>query len=179
MVCPKEQVTRADRLTIRKAIVNAAKKKKAAIEGALSEQAQISDAQKMVLTEDVVAAMHALAKDDSVTEKRRERARDMADAMELYCSGTAGHFFNRAGKAWPEADVTILEMGLLAGDGYEDQLALGLMGLMHQINGVVEREQYSQRPTFALVNEAHLITTNRLLSPSLVKIVKMWRKLRA
>lgn len=73
--------------------------------------------------------------------------------------------------------MTILEMGLLANEGYEDQLALGFMGLMNQINGVVEREQYSQRPTFVLVDEAHLITTNMLLAPYLVKIVKMWRKL--
>jgi len=112
-------------------------------------------------------------------DKRRERAQDMADAMALYCSGTAGHFFNRVGKAWPEADVTILEMGILANEGYEDQLALGFMGLMNQINGVVEREQYDSRPTFVLGDEAHLITTNPLLAIFLVKIVKMWRKLGA
>ena len=103
----------------------------------------------------------------------------MADAMALYCSGTAGHFFNRVGKAWPEADVTIMEMGLLANEGYEDQLDLGFMGLMNQINGVVEREQYDHRPTFVLGDEAHLITTNPLLAIFLVKIVKMWRKLGA
>jgi len=83
------------------------------------------------------------------------------------------------GKAWPEADVTILEMGILANEGYEDQLALGFMGLMNQINGVVEREQYDSRPTFVLGDEAHLITTNPLLAIFLVKIVKMWRKLGA
>mgnify|MGYP002700333958 CR=1 FL=1 len=160
-------MTRADRLTIRKAIILAA------------EEKQASQPDTIVLTEDVVAALNQLALDDSSTPKRRERAKDMADAMELYCSGTAGHFFNRTGKAWPEADVTILEMGLLANEGYEDQLALGFMGLMNQINGVVEREQYDQRPTFVLGDEAHLITTNPLLAIFLVKIVKMWRKLGA
>ena len=160
-------MTRADRLTIRKAIIIAAEDKQAA------------GSQEIVLTEDVVSAMNKLALDESSTPKRRERAQDMADAMALYCSGTAGHFFNRAGKAWPEADVTIMEMGLLANEGYEDQLALGFMGLMNQINGVVEREQYDHRPTFVLGDEAHLITTNPLLSIFLVKIVKMWRKLGA
>lgn len=160
-------MTRADRLTIRRAIIIAAKDKQAA------------GSQEIVLTEDVVSAMNKLALDESSTPKRRERAKDMADAMALYCSGTAGHFFNRVGKAWPEADVTIMEMGLLANEGYEDQLALGFMGLMNQINGVVEREQYDHRPTFVLGDEAHLITTNPLLSIFLVKIVKMWRKLGA
>ncbi len=160
-------MTRADRLTIRKAIILAA------------EDKQATGSQEIVLTEDVVGAMNKLARDESSTPKRRERAKDMADAMALYCSGTAGHFFNRVGKAWPEADVTIMEMGLLANEGYEDQLALGFMGLMNQINGVVEREQYDHRPTFVLGDEAHLITTNPLLSIFLVKIVKMWRKLGA
>ena len=132
-----------------------------------------------MLTEDVVAALNQISLEEESTPKRRERAKDMADAMALYCSGTAGHFFNRPGKAWPEADVTILEMGLLANEGYEDQLALGFMGLMNQINGVVEREQYAHRPTFVLGDEAHLITTNPLLAIFLVKIVKMWRKLGA
>jgi conjugative transfer ATPase len=160
-------MTRADRLTIRKAIIIAAEDKQAA------------GSKEIVLTEDVVNAMNKLALDESSTAKRRERAQDMADAMALYCSGTAGHFFNRVGKAWPEADVTIMEMGLLANEGYEDQLALGFMGLMNQINGVVEREQYDHRPTFVLGDEAHLITTNPLLAIFLVKIVKMWRKLGA
>ena len=160
-------MTRADRLTIRRAIILAAEEKQAA------------GSREIVLTEDVVEALNKLAVEESSTPKRRERAKDMADAMALCCSGTAGHFFNRVGKAWPEADVTIMEMGLLANEGYEDQLALGFMGLMNQINGVVEREQYDHRPTFVLGDEAHLITTNPLLAIFLVKIVKMWRKLGA
>ena len=160
-------MTRADRLTIRRAIILAA------------EEKQSAGSREIVLTEDVVNALNKLAADETSTPKRQERARDMADAMALYCSGTAGHFFNRVGKAWPEADVTIMEMGLLANEGYEDQLALGFMGLMNQINGVVEREQYDHRPTFVLGDEAHLITTNPLLAIFLVKIVKMWRKLGA
>lgn len=173
----EEAMTRADRLTIRKAIVLAAKTKKAAMDTAAENNSFLGDRDKQVLTEDVVCALNVFAEDNRLAAKRKERAKEMADSMELYCSGTAGQFFNRTGAAWPEADVTIMEMGLLANEGYEDQLALGFMGLMNQINGVVEREQYSQRPTFVLVDEAHLITTNMLLAPYLVKIVKMWRKL--
>jgi len=173
----EDKMTRADRLSIRKGIVNAALFKKNEIDKARKNNITLTERQQQVLTEDVVAAMNTLAAEPVLSETKRERIRDMADSMELYCSGTAGHFFNRPGKAWPEADVTILEMGLLANEGYEDQLALGFMGLMNQINGVVEREQYSDRPTFVLGDESHLITTNVLLAPFLVKIVKMWRKL--
>ncbi|MGS2722122.1 conjugative transfer ATPase [Porticoccus sp. GXU_MW_L64] len=167
----EELLTRADRLTIRKAIIQAARNKQ--------KNKQKEKPDQIVLTEDVVEALHNLTNDETSTPKRRERAQDMADSMALYCSGTAGHFFNRAGVAWPEADVTILEMGLLASEGYEDQMALGFMGLMNQINGVVERDQNDQRPTFVLGDEGHLITTNPLLAIFLVKIVKMWRKLGA
>lgn len=163
----EEALSRADRLTIRRAIILAAEEK-------LKQPSP-----DIVLTEDVVNALNALSLDENNTPKRRERAKDMADAMALYCSGTAGHFFNRSGVSWPEADVTILEMGLLANEGYEDQLALGFMGLINQINGVVEREQYASRPTFVLGDEAHLVTTNPLLAIFIVKIVKMWRKLGA
>lgn len=165
---PKEEdmLTRADRLTIRRAIIEAAKRKR-----------MVSD--EIVLTEDVVDSLKNISSDESLTPKRRERAQDMADAMALYCSGTAGHFFNRAGKSWPEADVTILEMGLLANEGYDDQLALAFIGLINQINGVVEREQYSNRPTWVLGDEPHLFLKRAILAILLVKIVKMWRKLGA
>lgn len=175
-------LSRADRLTIRQAIMLAAETKRDAHGERTQESAEDtlnSAPHNTVLTEDVVQALKTLSQQADSTPARCERARDMADAMALYCSGTAGHFFNRPGNAWPEADVTIMEMGLLANEGYEDQLALGFMGLMNQINGVVEREQYDSRPSFVLVDEAHLITTNPLLSIFLVKVVKMWRKLGA
>ena len=124
----EEKMSRADRLTIRKAIISAAEKKRDKVENARRQNQTLSERDQQVLTEDVVQALSDLASDLNMAEKRRERAKEMADSMELYCSGVAGQFFNRCGQAWPETDVTILEMGLLAGDGYEDQLALGFMG---------------------------------------------------
>ena len=58
--------------------------------------------------------------------------------MALFCSGLAGHFFNRTGMPWPEADVTILEMGMLAREGYEDQLTVAYISIMSHINDLVE-----------------------------------------
>ncbi len=129
-----------------------------------------------VLTEDVAEALRRVAKDESLDPRRRERAVDMGDALELFCSGIAGHFFNRPGTRWPDVDVTHLEMGILQREGYEDQLTVAYIALMNHINSVVEARQNDERPTLVITDEGHIITTNPLLAPYVVKITKMWRK---
>ncbi|MCP4307822.1 MAG: hypothetical protein GY788_23695 [bacterium] len=101
----------------------------------------------------------------------------MADGLALFCSGLAGQFFNRPGTTWPDTDITILDLGLLAREGYEDQLTVAYIGLMNHINDLVERLQHDARPTLVVTDEGHIITTNPLLAPYVVKITKMWRKL--
>jgi conjugative transfer ATPase len=160
------RMTRADRLLIRNAIFLAAKR--------VREQER-----DQVLTEDVVAALQAIAKDQALPEHRRNRALEMGDGMELFCSGLAGHFFNRSGRHWPEADVTLLEMGILAREGYEDQLTVAYISMMSHINDLVERHQSDARPTLVVTDEGHIITTNPLLARYVVKTTKMWRKLGA
>ena len=49
--------------------------------------------------------------------------------------------------------------------------------MMSNINNLAETTQFNQRPILILVDEAHLITTNPLLAPYIVKIAKMWIKL--
>ncbi len=68
-------------------------------------------------------------------------------------------------------------MGILAREGYEDQLTVAYIGLMNHIHDLVERHQNDERPTLVITDEGHIITTNPLLSPYVIKIVKMWRKL--
>lgn len=157
------RMTRSDRLLIRRAIHESAKIVKSA-------------GRDQVLTEDVV---HALRHLDGLTERRRDRAQDMADGMELFCSGLAGHFFNRPGVRWPDVDFTLVDMGILAREGYEDQLTVAYIGLMNHIHDLVERHQHDARPTIVITDEGHIITTNPLLAPYVIKIVKMWRKLGA
>ncbi|MEW8015094.1 MAG: conjugative transfer ATPase [Candidatus Sedimenticola endophacoides] len=157
------KMSRADRLLIREAILAAAR----TVKDAHGDQ---------VLTEDVAAALRKRGKDERLEPRRRERAADMADAMQLFCSGLAGDFFNRPGKEWPDADVTHLEMGILAREGYEDQLTVAFTALMNHINGVVEANQHQHRPTLVITDEGHIITTNPLLAPYVIKITKMWRK---
>lgn len=160
------RMNRADRLLIRNGILLAAK----TVHAAEREQ---------VLTEDVVAALTALGHDSDLPEHRRHRALEMADGMALFCSGLAGHFFNRRGRRWMEADVTLLEMGILAREGYEDQLTVAYLSILSHINDCVERHQRDARPTLVVTDEGHLITTNPLLARYVVKITKMWRKLGA
>jgi len=154
---------RADRTIIRKAIIFGAEYSK-------------YQGREQTLTEDVV---YGLRNQDGLEGKRKERAELMADGMELFCNGLAGHFFNREGIAWPDKDLTIVDMGILAREGYEDQLTVAYIGLMNHIHSLVEREQHSDRQTIVITDEGHIITTNPLLAPYVIKIVKMWRKLGA
>ena len=160
------RLTRADRLLIRNAIFQAAKTVR-------------EENRDQVLTQDVVDALHQISRDKELPEHRRNRALEMGDGMALFCSGLAGKFFNRPGTPWPEADVTILEMGILAREGYEDQLAVAYISMMSHINDLVERCQHDHRPTLVITDEGHIITTNPLLARYVVKITKMWRKLGA
>ena len=154
---------RADRLVIRKAIYRAAQ--------------TVKDAGRdHVLTEDVVLAMRNT---EDLDHNRTARAIEMADAMELYCSGVEGKLFNRPGTEWPDVDITIFDMGILAREGYEDKLTVAYMSLMNHVHALVEREQHEGRPTLMLTDEGHIITKNPILAPYIIKIVKMWRKLGA
>ena len=160
------RMTRADRLLIRNAIYLAARTVREAGED-------------QVLTEDVVTALHAIGANKELADHRRNRAIEMGDGMALFCSGLAGQFFNRQGKRWPKADVTILDMGILAREGYEDQLTVAYISMMSHINALVEEHQHDARPTLVVTDEGHIITTNPLLARYVVKITKMWRKLGA
>lgn len=158
-----DMLRRADRLIIRKAIYHAA-------------ETAHSEGREQVITKDVANALRAST---GIDEKRSARAIEMADAMELFCDGVAGKMFNQKGSDWPDVDVTIFDMGILAKDGYEDQLTVAYMGLMNHIHALVERVQHEGRPTLMLTDEGHIITKNPILSPYIIKIVKMWRKLGA
>jgi len=160
------RMTRADRLLIRNAIF-------------LAAQTVTETGRDQTLTEDVVAALHRIGQDETLPDHRRSRAIEMGDGMALFCSGLAGHFFNRPGTPWPQADVTILEMGILAREGYDDQLAVAYLSMMSHINDLVERHQHDARPALVVTDEGHIITTHPLLARYVVKITKMWRKLGA
>ncbi|MEE5094929.1 conjugative transfer ATPase [Pseudomonas alliivorans] len=159
------RLTRADRSVIRHCILAAAR--------------TCADAGRTVLTEDVRNALRAAGEDISIPEARRNRMLEMAEAMDMFCMGADGEMFNRPGTPWPEADLTIVDLATYAREGYNAQLSIAYISLINTVNNIAERDQYKGRPLVNVTDEGHIITKNPLLSPYIIKITKMWRKLGA
>lgn len=159
------RMTRADRSMIRQCILDAAHCCEAE--------------QRMVLTQDIRDALRQRANDHALPEARRNRLLEMADAMDMFCQGIDGEMFNKEGSPWPEADITIVDLATFAREGYNAQLSIAYISLINTVNNIAERDQFLGRPIINVTDEGHIITKNPLLSPYIVKITKMWRKLGA
>ncbi len=133
---------------------------------------------KTVLPEDVARHLDLVASDPNNVQQKQE-IENLAASIRLFTDGLNGNLFNRQGEAWPDADVTIIDLAQSAARGYEDTLAVAYTSLIQHINAEVEKNQFEQRMTVVLTDEAHLILKNQLLMPYVVSIVKMWRKLGA
>ena len=161
-----KKLTRADRRMIRDAILNGAK------------QAQAAD--RMTMTSDVADGFSMISRnEDKYPEHRRNRAFEMGESLRMFCDGFEGEVFNTEGEAWPDTDVTIVDLATFAREGYNAQLAIAYTSIMMRINNLAEKHQHDERPIVMLTDEGHIITTNPLLAPFVVKVVKMWRKLGA
>lgn len=136
-----------------------------------------------VMTDQVIMALRHLAGGGKTVDgheldpSRRPRAAEFAEAMGHFASGFAARIFNRPGQPWPEADVTIVELGTLGRQGYEAIRAIASIGLINHLNDQLERRQASGRQTILVKDEAHVTTTHPLLAPYLASVSKMWRKL--
>jgi len=75
----------------------------------------------------------------------------------------------------PEVDVTVVELGSLAHRRNEAWLAVAMSGLLSRINDQVEAQQYEARQTVVVLDEAHLLLKNPLVSPYILSISAMWR----
>lgn len=159
------RMTRADRSLIRQSICEAAR--------------QCLAASRPALTEDIRNALRDKSGDPILPEGRRARLTEMADAMDIFCQGANGEMFNRPGTPWPEADVTIVDLATFAREGYNAELSIAYTSLINTVNNIAERDQFLGRPIINVTDEGHIITKNPLLSPYIVKITKMWRKLGA
>ncbi|MDH1501393.1 conjugative transfer ATPase [Comamonas terrigena] len=159
-----QRMSRADRYLVTRAIINASIK--------------ASDAQRAhPLTQDVALELMGMVADPSLSVHRQARAEEMGQSMMAFTTGLRGKLFNRYGADWPDADVTLVEMGNLTKDGYEDALAVAYTSLIDSVQSRGEAAQAEDRPLVMLTDEGHLITTNDLLGPKVAKGTKMWRKL--
>ncbi|MEF9677087.1 conjugative transfer ATPase [Pectobacterium aroidearum] len=159
------RMTRADRSLIRQCILDAAQRCVAA--------------SRTVLTRDVRDALRERGHDTTLPEIRRARLLEMADAMDMFCQGSDGEMFDRDGTPWPEADITLVDLATYAREGYNAQLSIAYISLINTVNNIAERDQFLGRPILNVTDEGHIITKNPLLSPYVVKVTKMWRKLGA
>ncbi|EDW2262316.1 conjugative transfer ATPase [Salmonella enterica] len=157
------RLTRPDRAMIRQAILDAAR--------------TCYQAKRQTLTQDIRDALFTLAKDQTLPENRRSRAYEMAESMNMFCSGFEGELFNREGEPWPDADITLVDLATFAREGYEAQLAIAYISLINHINNIGERDQHLSRAIVNITDESHIITVNPLLARFLTKGSKMWRKL--
>lgn len=160
-----KKLTRADRRMIRDAILHGARHAKS-----LGRKTK---------TEDVAHGFNVIKDDLSYPEHRRMRAFEMGESLRMFCDGFEGEVFNTEGEAWPDTDVTIVDLATFAREGYNAQLSIAYTSIMMRINNLAEKHQHDERPIVMLTDEGHIITTNPLLAPFVVKVVKMWRKLGA
>ncbi len=158
---------RADMNMIRRAIIIAAE----------TTQRQ----NRQTRTSDVVAAMRALASGKQSGEEilldasSASKLIAYANAMDLFCQGMTGQIFNREGSLWPDADVTVIELGCFAKKDYQAQLSVAILSLLNQINETAERSQYEDRQLLTVIDEAHILLKNPLVAPMLNNIMAMWR----
>ncbi len=140
-----------------------------------------------MLPEDLMRALENIARDNGKdadgrerrTASRRAGQKKCRKRLRMFTEGFEGELFNRPGTPWPEADVTLIDLGTLAREGYEAQMAVAVIALVNTVNNIAERDQYLDREINMVIDEAHIVTTNPLLSPYMTKVVKMWRKLGA
>lgn len=160
-----KKLTRADRRMIRDAILNGAR---IAVK-----------ADRRTTVSDVCEGFKAISLDESIPEKRRERAYDMGQAMRMFTDGFEGDLFDGEGTAFPDADLTIIDVATLGREGYGTQLAIAYSAILMHVNNVAEKNQHSGRFNLMLTDEAHIVLKNPLLSAFLVTIIKTWRKISA
>ena len=102
---------RADRYLVTRAIIRAAVHAR-------------SEGRSHPLTQDVALELMAMNKDPALSAPRQLRAEEMGQSMMIFTQALRGKLFNRYGQDWPDADVTLVEMGTLTQDGYADALAV-------------------------------------------------------
>jgi len=159
-----QRMSRADRYLVTRAIIRAALR-------ARDEQ------RAHPLSQDVGIELMGMGKDATLSVHRQARAEEMGQSMMTFTQGLRGKLFNHYGSDWPDADVTLVEMGQLTKDGYGDALAVAYTSLIDSVQSRGEAAQAEDRPLIMLTDEGHLITTNDLLGPKIAKGTKMWRKL--
>jgi len=164
----QEKMSRQDRMFIIKAIIRAVQKVH-------------KEKRSQMIASDLVITLQELSQEclnNKNTTHKAARLKEMADGLSLFCEDIlSSKIFNREGELWPDADVTIFEMGTFKDEGYESHRALAFMTMMNKTMSQAESHQYDDRFTLFFGDEIHLIIQNLLTVVYLVKCYKMSRKI--
>lgn len=167
-----ENYTRADRALVSKALINTAiRLRKQGIEEGLGKS-------KPCITQDVIDSIRELANSDdkNISDKQRNNLIEMATSLSDFTQGLKGKLFNRVGQAWPDADITLVNLGTLSSPSNKDMLSVAYTSLMQHVNNLAESTQFDERDVVVLTDESHLLTGDEMLSKLIVKQVKTSRK---
>ena len=160
----EDDIEQPDKLLIRRAILDATREAR-------------NEKKGFVIISDVVRQFKNYSTIKELTSKRKDKIIHLAESLEYWTQGLHGRFFNRPGSQWPEVDVTILDMGILTSEQYQDMLAVTIISLSNTITDIGEKYQNTGRQTHVYTDEGHVITTNPTLVKPFVFGAKTWRKL--
>lgn len=157
----EDRITRADRMLIMDAIV-------------LATQTVQARGDSQMIASDVIHAFEQLA----LTADHHARALEIANGMRYFTQDpVSSRFFNTQGEPWPLADITLVDFGLFAQEGYEAQRSIAFAGCVHNMLALADANQRSGRAIIAMFDENHLFSKLPLLAAIQTRIAKMGRKL--
>ncbi len=163
----EERIRRSDRMLIMDAIIRAAETVK-------------STGRTQMIASDIVEAFEALTlklEPHRDADKIR-RGREMADSLRYFIKDpVSSQFFNTIGNPWPTCDITVVDFGLFAQEGYEAQRSIAFCGVFNKIQTLAEAGQYSNRQLISVLDENHIFSKLPLLAAMETRGAKMGRKL--
>lgn len=163
----EEFIRRSDRMLIMDAIIDAA----------YTVRAQ---QRSQMIAEDIVNAFERLTLklDPQRDAKKIRRSREMADSMRYFTKDPiASQFFNSRGNPWIDADLTIVDFGLFAREGYEAHRSIAFSGCLNHIQTLAESNQNGDRAIYTIIDENHIFTAIPLLANIQTRVAKTGRKL--
>ncbi|MEO8964696.1 MAG: conjugative transfer ATPase [Gammaproteobacteria bacterium] len=163
----EETIRRSDRMLIMDAIIDAAYFVRNQKRG-------------QMVAGDIVEAFEriTLQLDPSRDVEKIRRAREMADSMRYFIKDPmSSQFFNSHGNPWIDADITIVDFGLFAREGYEAHRSIAFAGCLNHIQTIAEANQNSDRAIYTIIDENHIFTSIPLLANIQTRVAKTGRKL--
>lgn len=163
--------TRADRALFRRALIETAKRQ-------YQKGIEAGDGKsKPTTVSNIIETLNIMANDESRHTSKRLILSEAALSLEAFTTGINHQLFNQPGETWPDADVTIFNVGLLSQDANTAQLNVAMLSLLQHINNLSEYFQSDPRDVVSITDESHLFLNNQMLGKILTRVVKTARKL--